>query len=109
MTFSCEKKTYDQYVKIFKENNPHILKSIMEHRNEVAAYSDGEKKEDRTQESNEDNNDDDNIDYNFCYENISNWNERIRAVAVRIVDTLTNTVVGVSAIRIVTVLVSPEN
>ena len=68
-TYSCEKKTYDQYVEIFKENNPHILKSIMEHRNELAAYSDGEE---RTQESNEDNNEDDNIDYNFYYENISN-------------------------------------
>ena len=71
-TYSCEKKTYDQYVEIFKENNSHILRSIMEHRNKVAAYSDGEKKQDHTQESNEDNNEDDNIDYNFYYENISN-------------------------------------
>ena len=36
-TYSCQKKTNDQYVEIIKENNPGIIKSIMEHRNDVAA------------------------------------------------------------------------
>ena len=30
--YTCEKRTFDQYVEIFKENNPKVLNSILEYR-----------------------------------------------------------------------------
>ena len=56
---------------------------------------------DCTQKNGEDNDDDDNTDYSFYYENNPDWNEQIVAGTVHIADT--------SAIRIVTVPISPEN
>ena len=32
--------TFDQYVEIFKENNPQVLKSILEYQNQKAEYND---------------------------------------------------------------------
>ena len=95
------RRKHDQYVKFFKENIPHILKAIMEHRNNVAAYSNGEKKKDFTQTNGEENDDEDNTDYNFYYENNPDWNKRIGAGTFHIGDA--------SSIQIVTVLISLEN
>ena len=64
-TYSCEKRTYDQYVEIFKENNPRIMKSIMEHRNEVAS---GESVESTDDYNYDENTPEINIDYSFNYD-----------------------------------------
>jgi hypothetical protein len=64
-TYSCEKRTYDQYVEIFKENNPRIMKSIMEHRNEVAS---GESDESTDDYNDDENTPEINIHYSFNYD-----------------------------------------
>ena len=66
--YSWEKKTYDKYVEVFKENNPHIMKSIMEHRNDVATSESDETTNDCTHEENILDVDDDNFDYTFTYD-----------------------------------------
>ena len=53
---------------IFKENNPRILKSIIEYRNgNDEAGDDEDSNRDYTLENNENN--DNNVDYNFYNEN----------------------------------------
>ena len=98
--YSCEKKTYDQYVEIFKENNPCMLKSIMEHQNDISLGDSKEIKNDCTQENIILNKDNKNIVYSFNYEINLNWNDRVGAGAIHIADT--------STIWIFTVLISQE-
>ena len=67
--YTCEKRTFDQYVKIFKENNPQVLKSILEYQNEQhKSEGDIESNNDFTQEINDTK--DDDVDYKFYYENV---------------------------------------
>ena len=64
----CEKRTYEQYVTIFAENNPRIMQSIADYKNnQNEFYKIEESNKDYTEEL-EDNNDD-NVDYNYNYEN----------------------------------------
>ena len=54
-------------MEIFKENNPQVLKSILEYRNQKAKYEDDiESNNDFTEEINDFK--DDIVDYNFYYE-----------------------------------------
>ena len=67
-SYLCEKKTYEQYVTIFAENNPRIMQSIADYKNnQDEFYKIEEMNKDYTEEL-EDNNDD-NVDYNYNYEN----------------------------------------
>ena len=66
--YKCEKRSYGQYVKIFTENNPQILKSIADYRKQIdESYKKEESSRDYTEEMEERNND--NTDYSFNYEN----------------------------------------
>ena len=67
------KKTYSQYVEMFKENNPWIIQSIANYQNQNKEEYEEDKQsnKDYTEESNESN--DNNLDYNFNYENTLQW------------------------------------
>ena len=58
-TFTCEHRSYDQYVELFKENNPLIVNSIREHQNERERLADDEESEESEEF----------IDFNFRYGN----------------------------------------
>ena len=62
--YTCEKMTFDQYVEIFKENIPQVLKSIREYCNKCdESKNDMENDSDFTQEMS--NTEEDKINYNF--------------------------------------------
>ena len=66
--YTCEKKSYEQYVEIFTENNPQILKSIADYKNQSDdSYESDENSRDYVDEMEEGN--DNTIDYSFNYEN----------------------------------------
>ena len=69
MCYTCEKKTYNQYVEMFKENNPRIIQSIANYWNQHKEEYGEDKAGNRgfTEESNESNNN--NVDCNFNYKN----------------------------------------
>ena len=61
ITYTCENKSYDQYVELFKENNPQVVNSIKEHQIERERLADDEEsKADNCEEY---------IDFNFHYGN----------------------------------------
>ena len=67
-SYVCEKKSYEQHVKILAENNPQILKSITDYKNQSdESYEIEESTRDDLEEMEERN--DDTIDYSFNYEN----------------------------------------
>ena len=100
----CEKRTFDQYVEIFKENNPQILQSILEYRNQHGESKDDmENDSDLTQEMS--NTEEDKIDYNFYYENFLQWNQKDKEPNER-VDGATVCIADTSGIHIVTVSIS---
>ena len=62
--YTCEKKSFDQYVEIFKDNNPLVLKSILDYQNQKAENEgDLESKSELLKEIY--NIKDDMVDYNF--------------------------------------------
>ena len=68
LSYTCEKKTYEQYVEIFAEQNPRILKSIADYQNQSDDYYYNEEStRDNTIKMEESS--DITIDYNFNYEN----------------------------------------
>ena len=67
-TTHVKKKSYEQYVEIFTENNPQILKSIADYKNQSDdSYESDESSRDYVDEIEERN--DNTIDYSFNYEN----------------------------------------
>ena len=67
---------------IFKENNPQVLKSILEYWNEQhKSEGDIESNNDFTQEINDTK--DDDVDYKFYYENVLQWNWKEQQIEKR--------------------------
>ena len=66
--YICVKTTYDQYVEMFKENNPRIIQSINNYQNQKGEEcgEDNEYNRDYTDESNESY--DSTVDYNFNFQ-----------------------------------------
>ena len=66
-TYKCEKKSYDQYVELFKQNNPRIVRIILNYRKEKEESR--EQEEIKSEYTGDTDTDCDVIDYSFNYEN----------------------------------------
>ena len=66
-SYKCEKKSYDQYVELFKQNNPRIVRTILDYRKEKEES--GEQEEINSEYTSETDTNCDGIDYSFNYEN----------------------------------------